>query len=63
MDMGAGLAIAGTAFAIAAIIIKWIGHNTRPQCNLHALIEGQIKDLREGLHRIEDKLDEVIKRV
>lgn len=63
MDLGAGIAIAGAAFSIAAIAIKWMGKNSQPQCNLHALIEGQIKSIESWLDKVEKKLDRVIEKV
>jgi hypothetical protein len=66
MEIGSGIAIAGSAFAVAGIAVKWISavnSNSSKQCNSHAMIAQQIEDIKGWLHKIEAKLDRVIERL
>jgi hypothetical protein len=66
VEIGSGIAIAGSAFAVAGVAVKWISsvsNNSSRQCNSHAMIAQQIEDIKEWLHKIEAKLDRVIERL
>lgn len=64
MDIGTGLAIAGSAASIAAVFIKWIGSNSNnKQCASHAMIAQQIINMESWLEKVEAKLDRVIERL
>lgn len=63
MEIGSGIAAAGTAFAIAAIVMKWIGRATTQQCNMHAALAQQISGIEAWLDKVEKKLDRVIERI
>lgn len=64
MDIGSGIAAAGCGLGMCAVIIKWIGRDTRPQkCDMHGAISSQIDHLHEWLERIEVKLDKVIGKI
>lgn len=61
MEIGTGLAIGFSSIATAAVIMKWISRNdSSRQCAAHLLLDGQVKDLKEWLIRIEAKLDAAI---
>lgn len=65
MDIGTGVATAGGAIAIAAVLMKWISvsysDNTN-QCVAHAFMTKQIEEIKLWLRRVEEKLDRVIER-
>ena len=63
MEIGAGIAIAGTVFAVAQIIISWFDKSRQSQCGAHAMIAKQIENMEDWLAKVEAKLDRVIERL
>jgi hypothetical protein len=64
MDIGTGVAIAGGAISVAAVLMKWLSmaYSGNNQCIAHSVISQQITDVKEWLKRVEEKLDRVIER-
>lgn len=64
MDIRTGVAIAGGAISIAAVIMKWlsVAYNNNPSCVAHTFIVQQIDDVKTWLIRVEEKIDQVIAR-
>lgn len=64
MEIGAGVAIAGGAISVAAVIIKWlsVAYSNNNQCAAHSLMSQQIDDIKIWLSRVEGKIDRVIER-
>lgn len=68
MDIGSGVAIAGSAISGAAVIIKWLSTfnnhsvSATSQCAAHNLIIQQVNDVKDWLARVEGKLDRAIER-
>lgn len=65
MDLGIG--IAGVAISAGAVIITAIkaksngnGNSNNKPCSLHSGIEATLTFLKDGMDRIEDKLDKII---
>lgn len=64
MDIGTAVAIVGSSFAVAVVIIGLFGRGKSPhiQCLEHNAIKAQIVDFTEWLGKIEQKLDRVIEQ-
>lgn len=65
MDVGTGVAIAGGAISVAAVIMKWLSvaySDNATQCVAHNFMAKQIDEIKLWLTRVEEKLDRVIER-
>ena len=64
MDIGTGVAIAGGAISMAAVLMKWlsVAYNNNNQCVAHSFMSQQITEIKDWLKRVEGKLDGVIER-
>jgi hypothetical protein len=60
MDIGTGIAITGTSFAIAATAINLFKNGKK--CVLHDMLVEEIKNMAAWLEKVEAKLDRVIER-
>jgi hypothetical protein len=62
MEIGTGIAITGTSFAVAATVINLLKKTPeKATCALHDLAMKQLDELKEWLRRVEGKIDQVIR--
>lgn len=64
MDLGTGIMIAGVAVPTAAVVITALktrnGNGNGKPCPLHSGIDATLDFLKDGMDRIESKLDKII---
>lgn len=64
MEIGTGVAIAGSVWAVAAIIMSAMKKdNPSTQCMSHQMLAQQVKNIEGWLEKVEGKLDKVIDRI
>lgn len=64
MEIGTGVAIAGSIWAVAAIIMAAMKKDNPSQtCMSHQMLAQQVKNIESWLEKVEGKLDKVIDRI
>jgi hypothetical protein len=64
MEIGTGVAIAGSVWAVAAVIMTVMKKdNASNTCMSHQMLSQQVKNIEGWLEKVESKLDKVIDRI
>jgi len=65
MEIGTGIATGTAILSGAAIVMKWLSINSNrnnPQCAAHPFLVEQLREFKEWLIRVEEKIDVAISK-